>query len=141
MQFYSLGSSKMVPLPSSRCLAEGNRIWPLFHGLLIHNWVFKASCAFGMCHILLVTHFHPFSAILSPLSWGYGLSTHYTDSMPICTVDDTISDVLLNPKYASHVYKVTVAVDNLENIMWICDLMPENHSRCNDLGCKRPQKC
>ena len=28
LQFYSLGSSKMVdPLPSVRCLAEGNRIW------------------------------------------------------------------------------------------------------------------
>ena len=30
MQFYSLGSSRMVvPLPSSMCLAEGNRIFGL----------------------------------------------------------------------------------------------------------------
>ena len=32
VQFYSLGSSKMVvPLPSSRCLAEGNRIFIRLH--------------------------------------------------------------------------------------------------------------
>ena len=47
-----------------------------FPQVLFRNWVFKASCAFGMCHILLVSHFHPFSSILSPLSRGYGLSTH-----------------------------------------------------------------
>ena len=35
-----------------------------------------------------------------------------------------LSDVLFNPKYAGHIYKVTVAVDNLGNIVWICDLMP-----------------
>ena len=35
-----------------------------------------------------------------------------------------ICDVLLNPKYTGHVYKVTVAVDNLGNIVWVCDLMP-----------------
>ena len=29
-----------------------------------------------------------------------------------------------NPKYASHVYKVTVAVDMLGNIIWICPLAP-----------------
>ena len=27
---------------------------------------------------------------------------------------------LWNPKYASHVYKVTVAIDMLGNIIWIC---------------------
>ena len=30
-----------------------------------------------------------------------------------------------NPKYSSHVYKVTVAVDNLGNIVWVCDCMLE----------------
>ena len=50
--------------------------------------------------------------------------THFTDSMPICSVGGELSDVLFNPKYAGHVYKVTVAVDNLGNIVWICDLMP-----------------
>ena len=29
-----------------------------------------------------------------------------------------------NPKYASRVYKVTVAVDMLGNIIWICPLAP-----------------
>ena len=50
--------------------------------------------------------------------------THFTDSMPICSVGGELSDVLFNPKYAGHIYKVTVAVDNLGNIVWICDLMP-----------------
>ena len=31
---------------------------------------------------------------------------------------------LWNPKYASHVFKVTVAVDILGNIVWICPLAP-----------------
>ena len=31
---------------------------------------------------------------------------------------------LWNPKYASYVYKVTVAVDMLGNIIWICPLAP-----------------
>ena len=50
--------------------------------------------------------------------------THFTDSMPICSVGGDLSDVRFNPKYAGHVYKITVAVDNLGNIVWICDLMP-----------------
>ena len=29
-----------------------------------------------------------------------------------------------NPKYASHVYKVTVAIDMLGNIVWVCPLAP-----------------
>ena len=50
--------------------------------------------------------------------------THYTDSMPICSMGGSLSDALFNPKYASHVYKVTLAMDNLGNIGWICNLMP-----------------
>ena len=33
-------------------------------------------------------------------------------------------DVLFNPKYAGCVYKVTVAIDRLGNIVWICPLAP-----------------
>ena len=29
-----------------------------------------------------------------------------------------------NPKYAAHIFKVTVAVDMLGNIVWICPLAP-----------------
>ena len=65
---------------------------------------------------------------------------HCTDSMPTCTVGGTLSDVLSNPKYASHVYEVTVAVDNLGNIVWICDA--RYHGICNDLGCMMfPPSC
>ena len=50
-------------------------------------------------------------------AYGGGIqSIRYRPSTPL-------SDVLFNPKYASHVYKVTVVVDNLGNLVWICDLM------------------
>ena len=29
-----------------------------------------------------------------------------------------------NPKYAAHIFKVTVAVDMSGNIVWICPLVP-----------------
>ena len=45
-----------------------------------------------------------------------------------------ICDVLLNPKYTGHVYKVTVAVGNLGNIVWICVLMPGKSGGCYDFG-------
>ena len=47
-----------------------------------------------------------------------------TDSMPISSIGGIWSADLWNPKYASHVYKVTVAVDMLGNIIWICPLAP-----------------
>ena len=50
--------------------------------------------------------------------------THFTDSMPISSIGGIWSAYLWNPKYASHVYKVTVAVDMLGNIIWICPLAP-----------------
>ena len=74
------------------------------------------------------------NAVIDEIWWSNRLSpynynphfpyfvTHFPDSMPICTMGGTLSDVLFNPKYASHVYKVTVAVDNFGNIVWICDL-------------------
>ena len=40
--------------------------------------------------------------------------------MPISSIDGIWSADLWNPKYASHVYKVTVAVGMLGNIIWIC---------------------
>ena len=46
--------------------------------------------------------------------------THYVDSMPIASTGGILCDVLFNPKYAGCVYKVTVAIDILGNIMWIC---------------------
>ena len=49
---------------------------------------------------------------------------HFTDSMPISCIGGIWSADLWNPKYASHVYKVTVAVDMLGNIIWICPLAP-----------------
>ena len=50
--------------------------------------------------------------------------THFTDSMPISSIGGIWSADLWNPEYASHVYKVTVAVDMLGNIVWICPLTP-----------------
>ena len=50
--------------------------------------------------------------------------THYVDSMPIASIGGILCDVLFNPKYAGCVYKVTVAIDSLGNIVWICPLAP-----------------
>ena len=44
--------------------------------------------------------------------------------MPIGSVGGTLSDVLFNPKYAKNVYKVTVAIDAIGNIVWLCNLYP-----------------
>ena len=52
------------------------------------------------------------------------LSTFATISMPICSVGWYLSDVLFNPKYANHVYRATLVVDNFEQIVWIHDLVP-----------------
>ena len=50
--------------------------------------------------------------------------THFTDSMPVSSIGGIWSADLWNPKYVSHVFKVTVAVDMLGNIIWICPLAP-----------------
>ena len=50
--------------------------------------------------------------------------THYVDSMPIGSIGGALFDVLFNPKYAGHIWKVTVAIDSLGNIVWICPLAP-----------------
>ena len=50
--------------------------------------------------------------------------THFMDSMPISSIGGIWSAYLWNPKYVSHVYKVTVVVDMLGNITWICPLAP-----------------
>ena len=50
--------------------------------------------------------------------------TQFTDSMPISSIGMIWSANLWDPKYAAHVYKVTVAIDMLGNIIWICPLAP-----------------
>ena len=52
------------------------------------------------------------------------LVTPFMDSMPISSIGGALSDVLSNPKYAGHIWKRTVAVDHLGNIVWIGPLMP-----------------
>ena len=44
--------------------------------------------------------------------------------MPISSIGGALLDVLFNPKYAGHIWKLTVVVDHLGNIVWIGPLMP-----------------
>ena len=46
------------------------------------------------------------------------LVTHFID-MPISSISDALSHVLFNPKYAGQLWKLTIAVDHVENIVWI----------------------
>ena len=48
--------------------------------------------------------------------------THFMDSMPISSIGGMWFVDLWNPKYATHIFKVSVAVDVLGNIVWICPL-------------------
>ena len=48
--------------------------------------------------------------------------THFTDSMPISSIGGMWSMDLRNPRYAAHIFKDTVAVDMLGNIVCICPL-------------------
>ena len=50
--------------------------------------------------------------------------THFVDSMPISSIGGMWFVDIWNPKYATHIFKVTVAVDGdmLGNIVWICPL-------------------
>ena len=50
--------------------------------------------------------------------------THFADSMPISSIGGMWFVDLWNPKYAAHIFKVTVAVDMLGNIVWLCPLAP-----------------
>ena len=50
--------------------------------------------------------------------------THFTDSMPIISIGGMWFVDLWNPKYAAHIFKVTVAVDMLGNMIWTCPLAP-----------------
>ena len=52
------------------------------------------------------------------------LVTHFTDAMPISSIGGALSDILFNPKYAGCVWKITVAMDHLGNIVWICPVLP-----------------
>ena len=51
------------------------------------------------------------------------LVTHFTNAMPISSIGGALSDILFNPKYAGCVWKITVAVDHLGNIVWICPVL------------------
>ena len=55
-------------------------------------------------------------------------TTHFTDSMPISSIGGMWFVDLWNPKDAAHIFKVTVAVDMLGNIVWICPLAPGTSS-------------
>ena len=44
--------------------------------------------------------------------------------MPIASIGGALSGVLFNPKYAGCVSKVTIAVTNLENIIFLSPLAP-----------------
>ena len=44
--------------------------------------------------------------------------------MPIFSIGGVWFVDFWNPKYAAHIFKVTVAVDMLGNIIWICPLAP-----------------
>ena len=50
--------------------------------------------------------------------------THCVDGIPIASIGGILCDVLFNQKYANCVYKVTVAIHSLGNIIWICPLAP-----------------
>ena len=65
--------------------------------------------------------------------------THYVDSMPIAWKRGILCDVLFNLKYAGCIYKVTVAIDTLGNIVWICPLAP-GHRRMFSFGIVRGPK-
>ena len=55
---------------------------------------------------------------------------HFTDSMPVSSIGGIWSADPWNPKYASHVYKVIVAVDMLGNIIWIAPWPPGHQQMC-----------
>ena len=61
--------------------------------------------------------------------------TPYVDSMPIASIGGIFCDVLFNPKYAGCVYKVTVAIDSLGNIVWICGAVWSPNSKGVSNGC------
>ena len=50
--------------------------------------------------------------------------THMVGAMPVACVGGALSDVLSKPKCGKDCWKVTVAVDFLGNIVWICPLSP-----------------
>ena len=64
--------------------------------------------------------------------------THYVDSMPIASIGGILCDVLFNPKYTGCVYTVTVAIDSLGNIVWIC--WPLGHRRMFSFGMAKGPK-
>ena len=72
------------------------------------------------------------------------LVTHFTSAMPISSIGGALSDIVFNPKYAGCVWKVTVAVDNLGNIVWVRFVLPgtsANVKMWDRLGPQRTKGC
>ena len=46
-----------------------------------------------------------------PHNDNHYFNTHFNDNMPICSIGESLSDVLFNPKYVGHVYKIEYSMD------------------------------
>ena len=67
--------------------------------------------------------------------------THYVDNMPIASIGCILCDVLFNPKHAGCVHRVTVAIDTLGNIFWICPLSLRTSAEVLISDRKGPKRC
>ena len=109
-------------------------VWPLELGLGTHNPRFVAwplELGLGTLNPRFVawplglglgTHNPRFVAW--PLELGLGTHNPRFVAWPIGCIGGILCDVLFNPKYAGCIYKVTVPIDSLGNIVWICPLAP-----------------
>ena len=66
--------------------------------------------------------------------------TDYLDSVPVGSTGGALSDVLFNPKYVGHIWKVIGAIDSHGNIFWICPYAPGTSADVLRWDCKRPQR-
>ena len=57
-------------------------------------------------------------------AWMNGTIPH-TLPTPITLIGGILSNVIFNPKYAQNVFEMTVAIDCLGYIVWICPLSPK----------------
>ena len=63
-------------------------------------------------------------AVIHDAAALHRLKFHIRSPSPSPSTVAALSGVLFNPKYAGNVYKVTVAIDFLGNILWVCPLSP-----------------
>ena len=61
---------------------------------------------------------------VGPTAWMNETIPH-TLPTPTASIGGIISNVIFNPKYAQNVLKMTVAIDCLGYIVWICPLSPK----------------